>query len=87
MAFAREDIQANRRYFEDKLRSTKQLHDVIQKVEAGSGDFLLLDTRPREAFAQGHIRGAWCAPLAELASLAPGLPKDRELVTYCWKDT
>lgn len=87
MAFREEDVRENHRYFEDKLRSTKQLHDVIQKVEEGTGDFLLLDTRPREAFSQGHIRGAWCAPLAELASLAAELPKDKELVTYCWKDT
>ena len=85
MAFSSEDIQANRRYFEDKLRATKQFNDLIHKVQDGKGDFVLLDTRPRKAFAQGHIRGAWCAPLAELPTLAGDLPKDRELVAYCWK--
>lgn len=87
MAFGREEIEANRRYFEEKLRATKQLNDVIHQVQDGKGDFVLLDTRPREAFAKGHIRGAWSAPLAELASLTAELPRDRELVTYCWKAT
>jgi rhodanese-related sulfurtransferase len=26
-------------------------------------------------------------PVAELAELAPKLPKDKELVTYCWNHT
>lgn len=87
MAFTKEDIEANRRFFEAKLRSSKQLNDAVHKVQDGKGDFVLLDTRPRDAFAKGHIRGAWSAPLAELGSLSGDLPRDRELVTYCWKDT
>ncbi len=87
MAFRREDIEANRRYYEDKLRAVKQKADVVHKVQEGAGDFLLLDTRPRQAFEQGHIEGAGCAPLVELPALADSLPKDRELVTYCWTDT
>ena len=46
--------------------------------------FVLLDTRGREAFAFGHITGAWCVQLEELEGVVSRLPKDREIVTYCW---
>jgi Rhodanese-like domain len=89
MAFSREDIRANREYFANKLRAEKQKNDVIKRVkgEPGAGEFLLLDVRPRDAFAKAHIRGAFSAPLEELGALTAQLPQDRELVTYCWNDT
>ncbi|MCI0422814.1 MAG: hypothetical protein L0312_26935 [Acidobacteria bacterium] len=89
MPFSPKDIRANRDYFAHKLRAEKQKNDVIKKVkgEPGAGEFLLLDVRSRDAFAKAHIRGAFSAPLEELSVLAAQLPKDRELVTYCWDDT
>lgn len=89
MPFSPEDIRANRDYFARKLRAEKQKNDVVKKVreEPGSGEFLLLDVRSRDAFAKAHIRGAFSAPLDELDALAAELPRDRELVTYCWSDT
>ena len=78
------DIQANRAYFADKLRAIKQRNDVLKAIEQGPFDFVLLDTRPRDAFKAGHIKGAWCAPFTEFDSLISQLPKDREIVTYCW---
>ncbi|MFL5264634.1 MAG: rhodanese-like domain-containing protein [Anaeromyxobacteraceae bacterium] len=89
MAFSQEDLRANREYFAAKLRAERQKADVIKQVkkEPGAPDFVLVDTRARDAYAQGHIPGALCVPLAELAALAPKLPKDRELVAYCWNHT
>jgi len=89
MPFSREDIQANREYFAHKLRAEKQKNDVIKMVkgEPGVGEFLLLDVRSRDAFAKAHIKGAFSAPLEELGALMAQLPQDRELVTYCWRDT
>jgi rhodanese-related sulfurtransferase len=84
MAWSERDIRAHRDYFAAKLSATKQRHDVVTAVESGKVDFILLDTRPREAFAQGHITGAWCAPIEELEALQTKLPKDKEVVTYCW---
>ena len=78
------DIRANRDYFQAKLRAEKQRNDVLKAIEQGSFDFILLDTRPREAFTFGHITGAWCAPIAELDAVMPQLPRDHEIVTYCW---
>lgn len=84
MAWNESDIRSNRDYFEQKLQAIKQRNDVLKAIESGPFDFVLLDTRPREAFAFGHIKGAWCVPLEELDSLVPQLPRDREIVTYCW---
>ena len=57
---------------------------MLKAVEGGKLDFVLLDTRGREPFANGHIPGAWCAPEEEIEKLVPLLPTDKELVTYCW---
>ena len=85
MAFTSEQVQSNRDYFHHKLHSEKQRNDVLKAAEGTTGfDFVLLDTRGREAFGGGHIPGAVCAPLEDLAQWAAGLPKDKELVTYCW---
>jgi rhodanese-related sulfurtransferase len=87
MAFRPDEIDANRAYFEAKLRAEKQKNDVINQVKDGRGKpFLLLDVRPRATFRKAHIQGAWCVPSEELASLIPQLPRDQELVTYCWSD-
>ena len=89
MAFSQDEIRANREYFAAKLKAERQKADVVKKVkgEPGAPDFVLVDTRARDAFAQGHIRGAVNVPVAEIAALAPKLPRDKELVTYCWNHT
>lgn len=87
MLFDEKAILANRDYFAAKLSAEKQKADVVKKVKEKTGDFLLLDTRTRDAFEKGHIEGAWCVPLAEIDSLVGILPKDKELVTYCWNHT
>jgi 3-mercaptopyruvate sulfurtransferase SseA len=84
MAFSADEIQSNRDYFAHKLRAEKQRNDVLHAVETGTFDFVLLDTRGTEAFSKGHIRGALCAPIEQLQQLTAILPRDKELVTYCW---
>ncbi len=84
MAFTPEDIPANRDYFAAKLRAEKSRSGVLHAVEDRTMDFILLDTRGRKPFADGHIPGAWCVPQNELEQAIPQLPKDREIVTYCW---
>jgi len=84
MGFRPDEIRANRDYFALKLRAEKQRNDVLKAVEGGGFDFVLLDTRGPEAFTAGHISGAWCLPKSDLEEVAALLPKDREIVTYCW---
>jgi rhodanese-related sulfurtransferase len=85
--FGPADVEANRAFFAAKLRAEKQKADVVKAVKDGLGKpFLLLDVRSRDAFRKAHIQGAWCVPAEELAALVPLLPRDQELVTYCWND-
>jgi rhodanese-related sulfurtransferase/predicted transcriptional regulator len=47
------------------------------------GDVVLVDVRPEEEFAAGHIDGARSIPLDELERRLAELPADREVVAYC----
>lgn len=47
------------------------------------GDVLLLDVRPTEEYAAGHIDGARSIPLDELERRLAELPADTEVVAYC----
>jgi rhodanese-related sulfurtransferase/predicted transcriptional regulator len=47
------------------------------------GDVVLVDVRPGEEFAAGHIDGARSIPLDELEQRLAELPDDREVVAYC----
>jgi rhodanese-related sulfurtransferase len=44
---------------------------------------VLLDVRPEPEYRAGHIAGARSAPLSDLPSLLPSLPRQREIVAYC----
>ena len=64
--------------------------DGVEQVSASEleerlerGDVVVLDVRPEAEYRAGHIAGARSAPLAVLASLAPTLPRRREIVAYC----
>ena len=47
------------------------------------GDIVLLDVRPPEEYAAGHIEGARSIPIDELEDRLAELPADREVVAYC----
>jgi rhodanese-related sulfurtransferase/predicted transcriptional regulator len=47
------------------------------------GDVVLVDVRPAEEFAAGHIDGARSIPFEELERRLAELPPDREVVAYC----
>jgi rhodanese-related sulfurtransferase/predicted transcriptional regulator len=49
----------------------------------GRGQVVVLDVRPELEYRAGHIAGARSAPLDELPSLLPTLPRRREIVAYC----
>ena len=48
-----------------------------------AGDVTLIDVRPGDEFAAGHIPGALSVPVAELADRLGELPKRKEIVAYC----
>jgi rhodanese-related sulfurtransferase len=47
------------------------------------GQVVLLDVRPVREYRAGHIAGARSAPLSDLPSLLPKLPRRREIIAYC----
>jgi rhodanese-related sulfurtransferase len=47
------------------------------------GDVVLVDVRPEEEYAAGHIEGARSIPLEELERRLADLPAEREVVAYC----
>ena len=47
------------------------------------GDVVLVDVRPPEEFAAGHIEGARSIPLDEIESRLSELPADVEVIAYC----
>jgi rhodanese-related sulfurtransferase/predicted transcriptional regulator len=47
------------------------------------GDVVLVDVRPAEEYAAGHIEGARSIPITELERRLAELPEDAEIVAYC----
>lgn len=55
--------------------------DLIRRMKDGS--VTLLDVRPEDEFALGHLPGAVNIPLKALEKRLAELPKRREVVAYC----
>jgi rhodanese-related sulfurtransferase/DNA-binding transcriptional ArsR family regulator len=48
-----------------------------------TGDIVVVDVRPADEYAAGHLPGAVSIPLDELASRLAEIPADVEVVAYC----
>jgi len=55
--------------------------ELLRRVDAGQ--VIVIDVRPAEEYAAGHIPGALSIPVAELADRLAELPPDQEIVAYC----
>jgi rhodanese-related sulfurtransferase/DNA-binding transcriptional ArsR family regulator len=53
------------------------------RARVAAGDVVVLDVRPLEEYLAGHIPGAVCIPVGELAERVDELPEDTEIVVYC----
>ena len=51
--------------------------------QAKNGDVVVIDVRPEEEFAAGHLPYARSLPLTELKKRLKQLPKDKPVVAYC----
>src|SRR5919109_1746471 len=72
--------RAARDYLGEEVEAIRR-EELIERL--GRGEVVLLDVRPVEEFAAGHIEGARSVPLAELERRLAELPRDREIVAYC----
>ena len=55
--------------------------DLLERARKGL--VTVLDVRPAEEFAAGHVRGAVNIPVQELEKRIKELPKRREVIAYC----
>jgi rhodanese-related sulfurtransferase len=71
-------------HFESLLRFETDCWDVHESLLSGSADFVLLDARSPEAFAEGHIAAAVSLPHARITQNAlSAYPPDALFVVYC----
>ena len=75
---------------EVKQAANDYLGDEVEAIDRdelrerlASGDVVLVDVRPVEEFAAGHIEGATSIPLADLEHRISELPEDTEIIAYC----
>lgn len=55
--------------------------ELVERIRRG--DVTVIDVRPREEYAAGHIPEALSIPLDELAEHLAELPGDHDIVAYC----
>jgi rhodanese-related sulfurtransferase/DNA-binding transcriptional ArsR family regulator len=58
-------------------------HQELARRLADGEELVVLDVRPAEEHAAGHLPGAISIPLPELRERLAELPGDREIVAYC----
>ena len=56
-------------------------NDLLKR--AAEGEVTVLDVRPPEEYAAGHVPGALNIPVKELIAHLQALPQDQEVVAYC----
>lgn len=55
--------------------------ELVERLKRG--EVTVLDVRPEEEYAAGHLPGAVNIPLASLEEQLAALPADREIIAYC----
>ena len=74
--------QITRRFFSGREGlETVDREELIERVRRKS--VMVIDVRPVEEYAAGHIPGAVSVPLAELERRLSEFPRNREIVAYC----
>lgn len=56
----------------------KELRRLVRE-----GEVTVVDVRPAEEFAAGHIPGAISIPMADLKRRVRDIPREREVIAYC----
>jgi len=72
--------RAARDYLGDEVEAIDR-KELVKRM--ARGDVVLVDVRPEEEYAAGHIDGARSIPIKELKQRLAELPSDQEIVAYC----
>ncbi len=74
-----------RRFFRNKLRFETDPADVHLAREQGRDNFILLDVRSAEDYAEKHVARALSLPWREIsAERMAAFPDGARFVVYCW---
>lgn len=76
-----------KRYFEAKLAAELGPHNVKRLLDSQSRHVVILDVRSAEGYRAGHVPGAINIPFEELPTRLKELPKNKEIISYCWNVT
>lgn len=72
--------RAAREYLGEEVETIGRA-ELLERL--GAGDVVVVDVRPEEEYAAGHIEGARSIPLEELERRLAELPPGQEIVAYC----
>lgn len=61
--------------------------DFINTSKTEGAEWVVVDVRPADAYAIGHIPAAINIPLSELISRMDSIPKGKKIAVYCCIDT
>lgn len=79
------DTSGARAHFAAKLAFEMDASDVHAAMESGDAGFVFVDTRSREAWDQGHARGAVHIPKPDMPRRIPAeFAAGTRFVVYCW---
>jgi rhodanese-related sulfurtransferase/DNA-binding transcriptional ArsR family regulator len=76
------DVEAARAAYLGEDGGQPVTRDQLQEL-TNTTNVTVLDVRPREEYAAGHIPGAVSIPLDELADRLAELPDDGQILAYC----
>ena len=72
-------------YFTDRIKSTFSPMDYMQAKQLNPNQFILIDVRNGTSeLKKEKIKDAVEIPQAELENRLAELPKNKELILYCW---
>ncbi|SRR5258708_171702 len=74
-------------YFETKIEAEWGPYDLKHALDERPQDIVVLDTRASDAFQEEHLPQAINIPTQELEQRLSELPKNKEIVPYCWTMT
>ena len=57
--------------------------EEVYKIIKNNEDYLIIDVRSAEEYAEGHIESAKLIPVSELGDRLDELPNDKPIIVYC----
>lgn len=84
---AEDAVTSMERIVANYFRARDQMEPVAAKelmTRLREGSVVLLDVRPEDGYGLGHLPGALNIPLRQLGQRLPELPREHEIIAYCW---